>query len=349
MKRKNSFDFVRLLAASLVVFSHSFALTGHPEPHLGGVSLGTIGVWTFFIISGFLIATSWDQYPRFNVFFAKRMLRIFPGLAVVLLLTVIACGLFYSTVPFLQYLVHPETLRYLNNIFLINGSNTLPGVFENSPYPLAVNGSIWTLLYEFVMYLAVALIGVTKLYKHISAVGIWLILFVFVIVMNIIGAEHFKVNLFYLDISQISTLALMFFSGIVMYKESKRITLDARLGFLSLTAFIVLSLLLPTWTFVFAPTLLAYALFAIAKNPMLSWVGKYGDFSYGIYIYSFPIQQMLISSTQTTSPYKVFLASLTLSVIAGALSWFLIESRALQLKTRINVKKYPLHQADESW
>jgi peptidoglycan/LPS O-acetylase OafA/YrhL len=325
-------------------------MTGHSEPDLGGLSLGAVGVWIFFILSGYLISKSWDQYPRFNVFFAKRMLRIFPGLIVAILLTIIVVGLFFTSLPFFGYLVHQGTLSYLNNIFLFNPVFFLPGgVFATNAYPNAVNGSIWTLAYEFTMYLAVALIGVSKLYKKISPLGLWGLLFISVLLMAIFGRQYLSVMVFYLDISQFLIFALMFFSGVIMHKEEKRIKLDTKLGALSLVAFIGLSFMLPNLLPLGASVLLAYAIFALGKNGLMSWIGKYGDLSYGIYIYSFPIQQVIAAVTHTQSAFKMFIASGIASAVIAFLSWHLIESRALKLKTKINEKKYPLLQADEAW
>jgi len=349
MKRTNSFDFIRLLAALMVVFSHSFALTGHAEPIIGNVKLGTLGVWIFFIVSGYFISSSWDQYPRFNVFFAKRALRIFPGLIVALLVTTLICGIFYSTLLFSDFLGNPSTLSYLNNILLFNSSFTLPGVFTGNIYPSAVNGSIWTLAYEFSMYIAVALLGALGVYKKISIIKIWGSLFTLEFIMIIVGTKYFEYSLFYLNLSLLLPLALLFFTGILMHKETKRIKLKISWGLISLAAFLVLATLTPNLSPLYATVFLGYAIFSLGKSSRMSWVGKYGDFSYGIYIYSFPIQQMVVASTQSRNSYKVFLVSAAISTVVAALSWYLVESKALRLKKKINTKRYPLLQADEAW
>jgi peptidoglycan/LPS O-acetylase OafA/YrhL len=350
MTRKNSFDFIRLLAAVFVVFSHSFALTGFIEPHLGTFSLGALGVWIFFILSGYLISKSWDQYPRFNVFFAKRILRIFPGLIMAIVLTIIVVGIFFTSLPLIQYFKNQGTFAYLNNIFLYNTSYLLPGgVFASNPYPGSVNGSIWTLAYEFTMYITVALIGAFKVYKKISALTIWKILFVAVLGLYIIGVQHFNISIFYLNISQFLPLALLFFSGIVMSKEEHRLKLTYTRGFASLIVFMVLAFINPLLLPLYASIFLAYAIFALGKSDKMAWVGKYGDFSYGIYIYSFPVQQMIVATTHTTNSYKLFFLSLLVSLIIAVLSWHLLESRFLRLKSKINSSKYPLPQLDEAW
>jgi len=325
-------------------------MTGHSEPGLGSLSLGAVGVWIFFILSGYLIAKSWDQYPRFNVFFAKRILRIFPGLAVAVVVTILVSGLFFTALPFAQFIFHQGTLNYFNNILLYNPVFSLPGgVFATNLYPNAVNGSIWTLAYEFTMYIAVSLFGVLKIYKKISPTRVWLILFVSVLLVTLIGRSYFAVMVFYLDISQLLIFALMFYSGVLMHKEEHRIKLKTKWGLASLTIFLSLSFLTPTLLPLSASVFLAYTLFALGRSSLLSKTGRFGDFSYGIYIYSFPIQQMIASVTHTQSALKMFLLSLAASTAVAFLSWHFVESKALKLKSKINLEKYPIVQADSAW
>ena len=350
MRHKNSFDFIRFVAASLVVFSHSFALVGLPEPSVGTFSMGSLAVWIFFILSGYLISSSWEQYPRFNVYLAKRALRIFPGLIVAIFLTVIAAGLFFSNLGPWHYFTNPQTLSYLNNIFLINTQYSLPdGVFALNTYPNAVNGSIWTLAYEFLMYISVAVFGAIGIYKKISIEKIWVVLFLTQIVINIFGFQHFDFIIFYFQFNLLITLALMFFTGVLIQKKAKRFNFKPKYGVLSFLLFIIIATVIPKSSELVAATLLAYSLFALGNSTKMSWFGKYGDFSYGIYIYSFPIQQAIISVTMSSNPYKVFALSLSLSIFAGALSWRFIESKMLRLKNKINTNRYPLTQDETAW
>jgi len=349
MLRKNSYDVIRLLAAASVVFSHSFAVTGHMQPKIGVANLGTVGVWVFFILSGYLISKSWDQYPRFNIFFAKRALRIFPALIVSTLATIAAVGLFFTTVPFMQFLFDQETWTYLNNILLYNTQYTLPGAFDTNILPRGINGSLWTLAYEFTMYLTVAVIGVLKLYKKIPPIAFWIVLFLLSLAMVIFGREIFSLSVFYLMLNELIPLALMFFSGILMSKHESKIKLKVSYGVVSLAYFVGLSYAFPSAVSLFAATFLAYALFSLGSSPKFSWVGKLGDFSYGLYIFSFPIQQMIASVTHTTNAYKMFALSFALTLIVAIGSWYLVESKALQLKSKINPKRYPLDIVDEAW
>ena len=332
----------------MVVFSHSFALSGQTEPLLGGASFGTIGVWVFFILSGYLIAASWDQYPRFNVFFAKRALRVFPGLMVNLVIALVVLGIFFSSYAAVEFFRQPNILQYLNNVFLYDRLDTLPGVFSSNPH-VSINSSLWTLPYEFTMYIMVALIGVFGVYKKVSPVSIWIGLFIFELIILTLGPVNFDGIIFYLRFDRIIMLGLLFFSGIVMYKHSNDIKLSYRLGAASLLGYIVLSLLFPQYTALFAAVLLAYALFALGRSSLFSSVSKIGDLSYGIYIYSFPVQQSIYVLTETNSPLKMFIASYGITFVMALLSWHLVESRALKLKKRIKTNRYPLAQADNAW
>jgi len=349
MERKNSYDFIRFLAAGLVVLAHAFAIAGLMEPSIGGVNVGGIGVYVFFMLSGYLITASWGQYPRFIVFLSKRVLRIFPAMIVATLLTVLILGPIFTTLSLHDYFINNNTLAYLNNILLINPVYSLPGVFANNPYPNAINGSIWTLIYEFVMYIVVAVLGASRLLNKKNVVRIWIGLFVAQLIIAVIGEEKFSYSIFYLLINQIVPLALMFLTGMIAYLYRDKIRLHMGIGVLALLLFVGLSTLVSQVTILLASVLLAYGLFALGNSPRLSAFSKYGDFSYGIYIYHFPILQILVALFDLRSGIKLFLIALPLSVLVGALSWWLVESRALRLKNKINLKKYPILQKDTAW
>lgn len=158
-RNDNNLTFVRWVAALMVLYGHSFVFTGNTESlFLGIVTYGPLGVAIFFSISGFLIARSWNADPSPIRFLIKRVLRIFPALAVCITLSVFVLGPIVTTLELREYLQHPATLDYLSNVFLYI-TYYLPGVFENNVYPNAVNGSLWSLPVEFFMYLLLAATG----------------------------------------------------------------------------------------------------------------------------------------------------------------------------------------------
>ena len=340
--RKNSFDIVRFTAATMVVLSHSYALVGLIQPHIGNVSLGGFSVWVFFILSGFLISFSWKQYPRFNVFMAKRSLRIFPGLIVAIIVTILMMGL-VSSLRYRDYITHPETVSYFNNVLLLRTQYSLPGVFTNNIYPSAVNGSLWTLAYEFFMYFAVAVLGVFSLLKKRRVEYVWVILLLLNI-LSVIKPGALSFSIFYLDMQLVAQMGLMFFSGVLLQIYDKKIIYKNAYWLVSLLLFFIGATLLPSLTAPLGGILLAYGIVGFAKKPYFYKFGKYGDFSYGLYVYSFPVQQLVWYFTKTTSPIKMFALSFSVSLFLGVVSWYLVESRFIKLKKHIRHEDYPLSE-----
>lgn len=145
---KNSLDLLRLVAAALVLYSHQYALLGLPEPSFfGWTTFGGAGVSIFFFLSGMLVWSSWALDPDLQRFFVRRSLRISPALWVVVSCSVFLLGPVFSTLRGPDYFAAPETWRYLSTALLV-GRHTLPGVFSDHPFPLAVKGSLWTLPVE---------------------------------------------------------------------------------------------------------------------------------------------------------------------------------------------------------
>ena len=160
----NAFDALRLFAASLVLLSHCYPLTGHREPFLDrtGISLGDVGVLMFFAMSGFLVTRSWTSQPEPGAYALKRALRLFPALIVVVVLTALVLGPLVTTLPVGRYLAAPGTYLYVVKCSLLwTFQNQLPGVFAGNVYPAAVNGSLWTLPVEALAYAVVAGVGLT--------------------------------------------------------------------------------------------------------------------------------------------------------------------------------------------
>jgi len=157
---RNNLDALRLFAAMLVLVGHSYIFMGVTDPiFLAAVPLGPLGVSIFFVISGYLVSESWDRDPDAVRFLARRALRIVPGLAVCIFLTAFLLGPALTTLPLSAYFKHPTVWDYLYNIGLYI-SYSLPGVFEKNRIAHSVNGSLWSLPVEFLLYLVVALVGI---------------------------------------------------------------------------------------------------------------------------------------------------------------------------------------------
>lgn len=329
--RRNNFDFLRFSAASAVVIGHCYWLSGAGETEpvrlfTGSMDTADIAVNLFFVMSGFLIAASWIKSRSAVEFAAKRALRIFPALCVSVLLTVLVVGPMATGLSLKDYLLNSQTLLYLSNMALVTHFH-LPGVFSGNPFPDTVNGSVWTLPYEVLMYASLLFMGLLKLFGRIAVLAVPLLLMLIHFhLAPALGLES--------DILRKSTRLGMFFffgSAMYLYRRSLRWNWKVALALLTLS---LLSARTELWLYVHVLTLPYLTIYlAHLRIPRLSGFGKYGDFSYGIYIFSFPIQQLLMYWFSPHLPLAVFMAmSLSASIAIAALSWHLIESPALRLK-----------------
>lgn len=150
----NRFDLLRLMAALAVFAAHGdFLYRLHLPVPFPGHSLGSLAVYVFFFISGYLVCQSWARQPAWRAFWVKRLARIFPGLVVAVVFSVAVVGWTATTLPSARYWSAPGTWANLfNNAVGLATVQTLPGVFEANPFARTVNGSLWTIRYELAMY-----------------------------------------------------------------------------------------------------------------------------------------------------------------------------------------------------
>jgi len=328
---ENNFDFLRFFAASAVVIGHCYWLSGlgSVEPvrlFTGSMDTADIAVHLFFVMSGYLIAASWLNSRSGLDFGAKRALRIFPALVVSTIFTTFIVGPLATELSASEYLLNNRTVHYLSNVALITQFH-LPGVFADNPFPNTVNGSVWTLPYEVLMYTTLLMLGMLKLFGRIVvlAVPLALIIIHFHLAPNL-GVES--------DILRKATrLGMFFFLGSALYLYRTSVPWNWRVA-LALLLLSLLSAGTELWLYIHVLTLPYLTIYlAHLKIPGLSRFGKFGDFSYGIYIFSFPIQQLLVHWLNPQLSLPAFMAlSLAASIAVGVLSWHLIESPALRLK-----------------
>ncbi|PZR35395.1 acyltransferase [Caulobacter segnis] len=310
------YDYLRLAAAILVVAHHARVLDGRPPAILGaGADLGALGVGIFFVISGFLVAGSLARAPSVGIFVAKRALRIFPSLAVALLFTAFVLGPLVSAIDLGDYLGDQGPYGYvLRNLSLYAVTYDLPGVFLSAPMAGVVNGSLWTLRLEFTAYLTLAALGAARLATASPLASLAAL------------AAGAAIGLHGLDLDARSDLFR------VAYLASLN-------GFLFLAgAWLWTSRVKPPlWLAVLAVPLLATPVWFLALPALVVRLGALplprpaADLSYGLYIYSFPLQQMLAERGELT-----LMTSLAAVLPCAALSWFLVEKPALKLKSRLS-------------
>jgi len=334
--RNNNFDLIRFFAALLVIFAHAFPISlgsENKEPLMiisgGQADFGDLAVFVFFITSGFLITMSYDKSKSLLSYANGRVLRIFPALIAVVFISVFLLGPIVTTYSTNQYFNDAETYGYLSYIFLypILGSEFLPGVFTDSPYPNTINSSLWTLKYEVICYIIIAILGKLGLLKQKILIPILIISVVFV---------SFSPPL-PLFILWIPTLFNYFAIGALFYLNRNKIVLSGKIAFVSLLLLIV-SVFWGQLKLVFL-IFGAYLVFYIAFSSKIKFhrFGKFGDFSYGLYLYAFPIQQTIIwLFGKGMNPYLNFLISFPVTFILSIMSWYLIEKPSLNLKSKLN-------------
>ena len=333
--RQNNFDFLRLCFALFVVISHSFGISiDNTSDWLhqltnGQISLSYLGVKGFFVISGYLVFQSQQRSKNIFDYFKKRVLRIFPGLFVMLLLTVIFCALVYQGTT--GYFNEKSMWTYLpNNLSLYHQHFIIKGVFENNPYPAVINLPLWTIPYEFTCYIILSLLFIVKgKGKSVFVIAALLIL----LITKLAFYNQVQDLIFLLKAVDLINFTIYFFAGLFLALLKIQSTKHNYIISLIIIAILILSVILKVFDEVQYFTLpVLIILFGLSNTKFISGLGeKIGDMSYGIYIYAFPIQQFLMHYYKLNS-IQLIISSVILSVICGYLSWHLVEKRALKFK-----------------
>ncbi len=344
MNKNNNFDFLRFLFSIFVVISHSYPLSGGTEKTQwiyevtnGQVVLASIGLNGFFVISGFFIFQSLQRSTSIISYFKKRFLRLFPGLFVVLLLTLLFVPFvyqgdtsLYSNIDFYTYLP--------NNLSLYKFQSSIKGVFDTHNYH-SINGSLWTLRYEFSFYIALALlyffrkrIAVTKACLFAS----FIILFITHLLFLVRFSESSILGMRGYDIINFGVFFI--FGSLLASFNFDKVKDKSYLFFIPIITLLLLILIVSIYFNLFIHIKhLAFSLLIILIGymplPFFSTFGKIGDMSYGIYIYSFPVQQVMVYYFKL-SLYELVFWSVIISVVCGYLSWHLIEKKALEFKNK---------------
>jgi peptidoglycan/LPS O-acetylase OafA/YrhL len=328
--RDNNFDLLRLLAAWAVLVSHAYALVGRPQPlEQFDATLGNIGVLVFFAVSGLLIRRSWEYDPVTRSFWSKRALRLLPALTTVAVLTAFVIGPLVTAVGPRQYFSSWETWLYpFRLVLMVPFGAQLPGVFDDNLYAGAVNGSLWSLPVEVFAYLGVAVLGLAGLLRRrrlvlgLAVLGMaWAAVWV-VVTPPAIGSAY---------------VLAAFALGCAAWSYRERILLSWPLA-LGVLAACALAAMAPlsarTVVWIAGITYLSYW-FAYALPPIGRVVTRFGDASYGVYIWAFPVQQLLYQLVgPDLSPWEMIGLATPVVWVIAQLSWHLVEAPALRHKPR---------------
>lgn len=338
LSRDNNCDLVRLIAAWMVLLSHSWAFVGRgaEEPLgrlLGHDNLGSIAVAAFFVLSGLLVTASFQNDPHPGRYLLRRAIRIYPGLIVNTLIAILVVGAIATTLPLREYLANGRTWTYLANGLAYRHADELPGVFEDLHVP-AVNGSLWTLRSELHMYLLLLVLGCARLLRPwvlVTLVAAALLTYGCLLGSYLNPARRIS----QVPLERTVLHAIYFFSGGLFFLLRDRVRLNGW-AFVACLAAIVLSVGQPWGKCVFQ-ALLPYVVICLAlwRCKPAAWLHRVGDLSYGTYLYAFPIQQLVLHFGGKEMPLPQFVLISTLLTLGVAyLSWRFVEKPAMKLKRR---------------
>jgi peptidoglycan/LPS O-acetylase OafA/YrhL len=333
--RDNNTQLLRLLAATGVIAFHSRALTGHWSDHPlfrlnGDVNLGSLGVSCFFVLSGFLVTQSWLRRPHLPAFLSARALRIYPGLVAAVTLSIFLAGL-STKMPWTRFLTDPMTFEYFShNALGWRVAYLLPDAFKANPYPDAINGSLWTLPVELRMYAGVAILGVCGVLARRRVYAATLVL---LIVLFIIKPEWAPLPS---RDKVVFNLALLFALGSLAYAWRDRIPLSLVVVAIGIVAYLwnPAGIVRGAWVSVFT----AYAVLVLAYHPrvQLPRLNRGGDYSYGLYVYAFPVQQTIMFHATKLTSVELFVQSVVGTLLLAMVSWHFLERPILGLKSRFH-------------
>ena len=333
--RENNFDFIRFVAAAMVIFSHTYAVLkdNSSEPLSGAtgfITFGSLAVEIFFIVSGYLVCKSLLMRSSPLAFVEARILRVFPALIICCALCTLLLGPILTRLPLGEYFGAAQTWHYLfDNATLLKLQWFLPGVFEHNPLPGVVNGSLWTLPTEFKMYLVLLAAGLIVLPFPSQRERVLLVM--------VAGCFVFA-HITYPGrlVSHVSNdalpLILMFLAGNLLYLLRRAIPVS--IWILAVAWGLAYAARQTAFFPVFYYMLLPYSIIVIALHPRLNLhaFGKYGDFSYGLYLYGFPVKQTIVAINAQWSSLQLFTLAFPLTLLLAVASWHLVEARAMRFK-----------------
>jgi peptidoglycan/LPS O-acetylase OafA/YrhL len=352
---RNNFDLLRFLLATSVIVCHCFAIYlgweqfAKLEPFMkwssGKISIGSAAVNFFFVISGFLIVRSFEYSSSYWQYLKKRILRIYPGFIVVFVL----CFLVFGPVGHMkEWTINAYTdfLRWVNMKRELANMLSLQSPVENLYFTQlpqsGLNNSLWTIQYEFICYLTVPILAWLSLKKQKHGLLVAMIVFYVLFCLQSLGyifpfnqdlSGKIICNPYYYP-----RFFTYYLCGSCVYIYRDQIPRNTWLAVTSAFIFLLafkLKLIDVLW-----PVSGTYLLFYVAYHPVFSFpnFAKYGDFSYGIYLYGWPLQQLvMLNFGRYLNPYTFFVFVFPIVVLFAVLSWKLIEQPALKLKKRVNL------------
>lgn len=346
--RPTGFDYLRIGLACAVVIVHSVGLSyggDYADPFFqkpGAHAISMLILPMFFSLSGFLVTGSLDRCKTLFGFLGLRFIRIYPALAVEVLLSAFVLGPIFTTVAWRDYFTDPTFFRYLINV-TGHISFYLPGVFLENPSPGMVNRQLWTVPFELYCYFALTILAFTRLARKAAFLLLAVVVFQLGLVARLavfrpssLLADEFPGHV------AGPQLVIAFLAGVLVYRFRERLP-SGRMPILVAGSLSIVLFSFPAGGFLGVFTA-AYATICLGVlNPKKVGILRGADYSYGVYLYGWPIQQALVATGGWARHAIVnATASLIIAFAIAALSWHLIEKPALDLRG-------PLRRLEELW
>lgn len=334
--RTTGFDYLRLGLATAVLGVHSIDVSygpGFATDFENGPIRPFIALILpmFFALSGFLVAGSLERCRSLVSFVGLRLIRLAPALAFETVLAALILGPLLTRLPLAAYFSDSLLARYFLNI-VGDIQYLLPGLFDSNPWARTVNAQLWTLPYELICYTALATLALFGVHRHRRAFAL------VVVAANLILIAHYVVSATSAGwnaqpVAPGPALVLAFLYGITFYLYRDRIPHSSRLG--AAAAALALALLIHPATDYLAPLPAAYVTVWLGlMRPRPSVLTEHGDYSYGIFLFGFPIQQAMtqLMGSPFQEWYWNIAAALPPTILFAMISWHAVEKPTLALR-----------------
>lgn len=326
-RHNNNYDLLRLIFAALVIVGHAYALVS-PPPVKGDFIItlvgfdyaGSIAVKFFFFLSGLMVTNSLITQTQLTKFIGARVFRIFPGLIGCTLVSILVVGPLLTQLPLMDYWRHRDTLGYASNMVLSLKWN-LPGVFETNR-STAVNGSVWTLPFEVYCYSMLTALGMLSIFKK---AWIGSMVACSIIAIGFLSPDTMT-SLKFSDAAQLLPACFALGALMALNKNAIEVRASTAVGLLLLT-------LLLRHSGLFQPLFyltLFYSGLVLASNRFFMRLRVPGDFSYGVYLYGFPVQQIAAAWWPQWGVHANQVIGIAGALVFAIPSWFLIEKPLMQ-------------------
>ena len=324
---RNNFDFIRFALAFIVMIAHMAVLVpGEIFSDIKPYFKSDIAIRAFFIISGFLVSKSLANTSSLKRYFVKRIRRIVPAYTFVVIFFAILL-VFVSTLSGVEYFSSLQFWKYLGVNLLYQNylEPCLPGVFDATNTMCAVNGALWTIKIEEAFYLLLPFLAYlnTKFFQKK-----W-VFYLLVYTFSILFYNVLAMNGYYRIAKQLPGALCYFSSGIIAFHYLSTLMQNMQLLIISAIALYLLEYHFTDLIILRPVTLMIIVIFIAYHFNFLNHFGKYGDFTYGTYIFHFPIIQILVFYQwhEQMNRWIFMLIIISITIICAVFSWKMIETR----------------------